>query len=392
MPNRSEDSGGNRGAVTLHPQAVPEVQDGTGSPKEIHAFPVYKALPDSGEHDKHEVIAWKVAQDLQSKVAQYGLGSAEVMQIIRVINTDLLSPFDIRHLGQILFQPVQFTVFETTWRKLADKTALANLQLSAADPRQTAGVDALMGTGPFSDPSLQGNLPSSILQQAQQVGMAALLKTIELSAPRKRYTEIVQGKSESFLSFVEKVAASLEKQVEDDGLRQLLLRQLVRDNANEECRKIIDALPGDPEVTDMVEACAKVGSGNQRRSALAAFLQPVHASSSREPKQPKQVKKRKRPKPSQKENTPIPQCKRCGRPGHCTGYCRSRTHANGQPLSGNFRRAARRGNCSPMQSLPQRVAQVQAQPYPATLETAPRDQTAPTDQTGLTSTPQPQSS
>uniref|UniRef100_A0A8U7NL94 Retroviral nucleocapsid Gag protein p24 C-terminal domain-containing protein n=1 Tax=Corvus moneduloides TaxID=1196302 RepID=A0A8U7NL94_CORMO len=345
IPNSFEDSGGNREAVTLHPQAVPEVQDGSDSPKgEIQAFPVYKALPNSGEHDKHEVIAWKVAQDLQSKVAQHGLGSAEVMQIIRVINTDLLSPFDIRHLGEILFQPVQFTVFEETWRKLVDKAALGNMQRPAADPRWTAGTDALMGTGPFSDPSLQGILSSSVLQQAQQVGMAALLKTIELSAPRKRYTEIVQGKSESFLFFVEKAAASLEKQVEDDGLRQLLLRQLVRDNANEECRKIIDALPGDREVTDMVEACAKVGSGNQRRSALAAFLQPVHASSGREPKQPKQAKKQKRPKPSQKENTPIPQCKRCGRPGHCTGYCRSRTHADGQLLSGNFRRAARSGN------------------------------------------------
>ncbi|XP_008630333.1 PREDICTED: RING finger protein 10, partial [Corvus brachyrhynchos] len=35
--------------------AVPEVQDGRDSPKgEIQAFPVYKALPDSGERDKHE--------------------------------------------------------------------------------------------------------------------------------------------------------------------------------------------------------------------------------------------------------------------------------------------------------------------------------------------------
>ena len=166
----------------------------------------------------------------------------------------------------------------------------------------------------------------------------------------------------------------------------------MRDNANEECRKIIDALPGDPEVTDMVKACAKVGSGNQKRSALAAFLQPVHASSGREPKQPKQVKKRKRPKPSQKENTPIPQCKRCGRPGHCTGYCRSRTHADGQPLPGNFRRGARRGNCSPMQSLPQRVAPVQAQAYPSHPRDGTQGSDGTTDQTGLTSTPQPQSS
>lgn len=59
---------------------------------------MYKALPSSGEHDKHKVIAWKVEQDLQSKVAQHGLGSAEVMQIIREINTDLLAPFDIRQV------------------------------------------------------------------------------------------------------------------------------------------------------------------------------------------------------------------------------------------------------------------------------------------------------
>ena len=179
IPNRSEDSGGNWGAGTLHPQAVPEVQDGSDNPKgEIQAFPVYNALPNTGEHEKHEVIAWKVAQELQSKVAQYGLGSAEVMQIIRVINTDLLAPFDIRHLGQILFQLVQCAVFENTWRKLADKAALGNIQLPADDPRCGVGTDALMGTGPFSDPNLQGTFPSSVLQQTLQVGMTALLKTI----------------------------------------------------------------------------------------------------------------------------------------------------------------------------------------------------------------------
>lgn len=47
------------------------------------------------------------------RVAKYGLGSPEVMQILWVIDTDLLAPFDIKYLAQVLFQLVQFGVFES---------------------------------------------------------------------------------------------------------------------------------------------------------------------------------------------------------------------------------------------------------------------------------------
>lgn len=87
---------------------------------------MFKAVPNMGQVDRH-VIAWKVVQDLRDKVAKYGLGSSEVMQVIRVLNTDLLAPFDIKHLCQVLFQLVQFRVFEDNWRQVPDKTTADNM-------------------------------------------------------------------------------------------------------------------------------------------------------------------------------------------------------------------------------------------------------------------------
>lgn len=50
------------------------------------AFPVFKAVPGTGQNDTHHIFAWKVVQDLQLKVAQFGINSSEVMQLIHVIN------------------------------------------------------------------------------------------------------------------------------------------------------------------------------------------------------------------------------------------------------------------------------------------------------------------
>ncbi|XP_036262129.1 uncharacterized protein LOC118701558 [Molothrus ater] len=225
------------------------------------AFPVFKTAPNLGQQGSHQVFAWRVVQDLQSKVDQYGVNSLQVMQVIRVLNADVLVPYDIVHLATILFHPVQYGVFQATWKHMVERIALDNMQLPQHDPRHAVGVYALLGNGPFSNPDLQARWDPLILAQAQQLGMSALLKTMEMAAPKPRYITIQQGVKEPFLQFVERVAAALEKQVEDDKLKQILCRQLARDNVNDDCRRIIDSLLGDPSLSDLVVACSKVGSG-----------------------------------------------------------------------------------------------------------------------------------
>lgn len=194
-----------------------------------------------------------------------------------MLNTDLLAPFDIKHLGQV-FQLVQFRVFEDNWRQVPDKTAADNMRLPQADPRYAVGVDALMGKGIFSNPDVQATWDPRILEQGQKISIGALLKTIEMSTPKPRYVKITQGMKEPFLPFVEKIAAALENQIKDDNLRQILCKQLAKDNPKKDCRKIIEALPGDPTLTDMVQACSKVCSVDYKMSVLAAAIQPAQAS------------------------------------------------------------------------------------------------------------------
>ncbi|KAF4792966.1 endogenous retrovirus group K member 18 Pol protein-like protein [Turdus rufiventris] len=99
------------------------------------AFPVFNTVPNTGQFDRHDPIAWRVVQDLQDKVARFGLGSTQGMPIIRVLNTGLLAPYDVRHIDKVLFQPVQFMVFEDNWRQMAEKAAAENMVCSQEDPR-----------------------------------------------------------------------------------------------------------------------------------------------------------------------------------------------------------------------------------------------------------------
>lgn len=112
------------------------------------------------------------------------------------------------------------------------------------------------------------------MAHAQQTGMGALIKTMEMAAPKQRYVAIQPGDKEPFLQFVKKVAAAIEKQVDGENLQQILCKQLARDNVNEDCWKIIEALPGDASLADIVTACSKVGTVEHEKAGLAAVLKP----------------------------------------------------------------------------------------------------------------------
>ncbi|KAM9590809.1 endogenous retrovirus group K member 5 Gag polyprotein-like [Morphnus guianensis] len=316
-------------------------------------FPVFKAAAGTNQHDEHNPIAWKVVQDLQNKAQKFGINSHEVMQLICIIATDLLCPYDITHLAQVLFQPVQFQVFQSTWRQIARAAAQHNLRLPQGDPRLGVGEDALLGEGQFSNPQLQATWPPIVLEQAQQVGIMALKRTMELAAPKQKYTAIHQGPKEPFLQFVEKISAALDKQVEDEGLRQMLCKQLAKDNANEDCEKIIQALPGDPSIPDMVAACSKVGTVEHKVSAqaaaqmaaLATVMNMRHSGKCFGCGKEGHIKaaclNRTSPGKQLVNIPPGTNCNKCGKPGHFGKQCHSKFHINGQPLQGNCKKSAR---------------------------------------------------
>lgn len=172
-------------------------------------------------------VSWKALTDLHETVGKYGLGSPEVMQVLRVLNVDMLPPYDVQCLVHVLFRPVEYDIFESKWSQLAERAESQNVVADPQDPRHRAGADVLLGIGEFADVDRQVNFDRLLLQHCQKTGRVALTQTMEISAPKQSFAMVVQGADESFLRFAQRLTASVERQVDDFNSRMLLLKHLV---------------------------------------------------------------------------------------------------------------------------------------------------------------------
>ncbi|RMC19921.1 hypothetical protein DUI87_03488 [Hirundo rustica rustica] len=146
------------------------------------AFPVFQG----GNYNTHQALSWKALMDLQDK-----------------------------GLAHVLFQPVEYDIFESKWTQLVGRVVVQNTALGQQDPRRVIGTDELLGMGNFADLNRQVALDPLVFDQCQKTGMAALIQTIEMAVPKESFVTVVQGTGETFLPFAERLTASVERQVED---------------------------------------------------------------------------------------------------------------------------------------------------------------------------------
>lgn len=104
-----------------------------------------------------------------------------------------------------------------------------------------------------------------------------------------------------------------------------------------DCRKIIDALPKEnPSLEDMINACAKVGTGSHNMDMLAntiiaAVKQTPHCYRCGQGHVRANCPQQSTPQGTfQGQRGVNANCNRCGRVGHVTKECGSRFHVNGQ--------------------------------------------------------------
>ncbi|RMC21708.1 hypothetical protein DUI87_02576 [Hirundo rustica rustica] len=158
---------------------------------------------------------WWALTELRGAVGKYGLGSAEVMQVLCYFNASPLMPFDIQILARTLFPPVEYDFFEHKWTQLAVRAVERNRTLGQGDPRRMVNTDMLMGIGNYTRADGQAGFEPLIQEQCQQTGMAALVQTLQLATPQQSFATIVQGVDEPFLHFAGWLTAAVEKQDED---------------------------------------------------------------------------------------------------------------------------------------------------------------------------------
>ncbi|KAL2295251.1 hypothetical protein Nmel_018414 [Mimus melanotis] len=210
-----------------------------------------------------------------------------------------------------------------------------------------------------------------------------------MSVPIQRYANIRQSPSKLYMHFIERLQDTMEKQIANEDARNHVLLQLAQDNANEDCRKIISALPKEnPSLEEIINACTRVGTALHNMDMLAnsfaaalrlrvhCFIcgQPGHVKANC-PKKPTSQKKAQG-----QGNVNLP-CNRCGKPGHETKVCKSRYHINGQLLK-------EQGNSKP--SAVEECARTEVFPQPPAQAFVTSSQSGQGDQPAWMFTPQPQ--
>ncbi|RMC21024.1 hypothetical protein DUI87_01880 [Hirundo rustica rustica] len=220
------------------------------------AMPVTYDAQDA--NPRRERLDREVVKDLMKAVRDNGLGSLYFKQLLEgTFNIYDLTPFDLKSLASMILTDSQFIIWEAKWRK-----ALNELR-----DKYQGGVNAgltvaqLAGDPPLDSPARQARLfPREVLTDIKNAARKATVQIPLTGVTESSYTDIKQGPSESFTSFVDHLTQAVDRQVSDEGVKPHLIRCLTFANANPECKRVISAMPGQPSMAEILEACSRVGT------------------------------------------------------------------------------------------------------------------------------------
>ncbi|RMB88368.1 hypothetical protein DUI87_35262 [Hirundo rustica rustica] len=291
---------------------------------------------------KWERLDREVVRDLMKAVRDNGLGSPYFKQLLKgTFNIYDLTPFDLQSLATMILSDSQFILWEAKWRKILNDYRIkyqggANAGFTVAQ---------LAGDPPLDSAACQASfLPRDVLTDIKDAARKAMVQIPPAGVTESLFTDVKQGPSEPFASFIDHLTQAVDRQVIDEGVKSHMIRCLAFANANPECKRVISAMPGQPTMAEILEACSKVGT-------------PQHVAMILGDQVEKAVKEAF-------ANFQQRQCYKCGKPGHfkkdcpqitnnadssdhCSACGRrkrrpARNNASGGTQSGNSRRSADR--------------------------------------------------
>lgn len=196
---------------------------------------------------------------LQNAVMNYGINNPLVKkQLQALMKYQEMVPGDIRPLFELILGSTSYTLFLTKWQERLEEKMVENLDLPLGVPLKFASLEQLMGTGAFRDPARQAALHPRILAQSKAAALEAFLCLPQTGKVNPPYLKIRQEDNEPFLKFVDKVQEAVEVAPNvPQEMKDILVKEIVVQNANATCRRIIASIDPGANLVKIIEACSR---------------------------------------------------------------------------------------------------------------------------------------
>ena len=141
------------------------------------------------------------------------------------------------------------------------------------NPPVDTTLDQLMGSKAHFGIQAQLQFDHQLLTQVRMICLKSWERINPPGQASISFTQIKQSNGETYVDFIARLRQNLHKTVSQPGWRDLLMQVLAYDNANSECKNVIQPLKaqGDP-VEEYLKVCQDIGSEPYKMQLLAQAL------------------------------------------------------------------------------------------------------------------------
>ncbi|KAK9405913.1 hypothetical protein NXF25_004687 [Crotalus adamanteus] len=211
-----------------------------------------------------------------------------------------LLPEDWKGLFNMILTSSQYVVWESEWKKECQKI------VSAWPGRNAPTVDQLTGSGNYTYLGNQQAMNPLFYSHSALAAKAALTRVDDPQRGTKgSFVKIFQGPNQPYGEFVDQLQKAISREITNLIAQEELLKKLAFENANEDCRRVLQPLMSKPDagLADYIQACRIVGTNAFNMETLAMALQKAGSNGQTEGK--------------------AGNCFNCGKPGHFKNQCRA---------------------------------------------------------------------